>query len=412
MSNTRILAMVLAGGKGTRLSPLTVDRAKPAVPFAGGYRIIDFVLSNLVNAGLRRIVVLTQYKSHSLNIHLNQTWRLSPLLGDFVTPVPAQMREGNRWFVGSADAIYQNLNVIRDERPDHVLVFGADHIYRMDPRLMLEQHIATGAGVTVAGIRVPKAEASAFGIIDPAEDGLRIEGFVEKPADPPTIPGNPEESYASMGNYIFSTEALLDFLSRDAANDDSEHDLGGNIIPAMVRDKVACVYDFSNNVWPGQSPVERGYWRDVGTLKSYHEASMDLVSLEPALDLYNYSWPILSWNPTRPPAKFVHDETDRMGRAVSSMVSSGCVVSGGYVHGSVLSPDVRVNSFSEVHESVLMHKVNVGRHAVIRNAIIDKNVDIPPHTEIGVDLDKDRERGFTVTEEGIVVIGKDMEIKA
>lgn len=412
MSNTRVLAMVLAGGKGTRLAPLTVDRAKPAVPFAGGYRIIDFVLSNLVNAGLRRIVVLTQYKSHSLNIHLGQTWRLSPLLGDFVTPVPAQMREGNRWFVGSADAIYQNFNIIRDERPDHVLVFGADHIYRMDPRAMIEQHIATGAGITVAGIRVPKKEASAFGIIDPAEDGLKIEGFVEKPADPPTIPGNDDECYASMGNYIFSTEALVEYLKRDAEDDNSDHDLGGNIIPAMVRDGEAYVYDFSGNTWPGQSPVERGYWRDVGTLASYHEASMDLVSLEPALDLYNYAWPILSWNPTRPPAKFVHDEVERMGRAVSSMVSPGCVVSGGYVYQSVLSPDVRVNSFSEVHSSVLMHKVNVGRHAVIRNAIIDKNVDIPPHTEIGVDLDKDRERGFTVTEEGIVVIGKDTEIKA
>lgn len=411
MSNSRVLAMVLAGGKGTRLAPLTVDRAKPAVPFGGGYRIIDFVLSNLVNAGLRRIVVLTQYKSHSLNIHLNQTWRLSPLLGDFVTPVPAQMRSGNRWFVGSADAIYQNFNVIRDEKPEHVLVFGADHIYRMDPRLMLEHHIASGKGVTVAGIRVPKEEASAFGIIEPAEDGSTIANFVEKPADPPTIPGNDDECYASMGNYIFTTEALLDYLEQDAKDDSSDHDLGGNIIPAMVKDREASVYDFSSNYWPGQAPVERGYWRDVGTLKAYHEASMDLVSLEPALDLYNYSWPILSWNPTRPPAKFVHDEVERMGRAVSSMVSPGCVVSGGYVHGSVLSPDVRVNSFSEVHESVLMHKVVVGRHAVIRNAIIDKNVVIPPHTEIGVDLDKDRERGFEVTEEGIVVIGKDMEIK-
>ena len=396
--------MVLAGGEGKRLFPLTRDRAKPAVPFGGQYRLIDFALSNLVNAGFRRIVVLTQYKSHSLDTHLAQTWRLSPMLGYYVAPVPAQMRRGPHWFAGSADAIFQNLNLIRDEEPDYVIVFGADHIYRMDPGQMLDQHIESGAAATVAGIEVPIAEASAFGIIDADKNG-QIKSFLEKPAKPPHIPGNPDLAFASMGNYIFSTEALIEAVVADAEDEKSKHDMGGSIIPMLVDKKQAWVYNFNNNVVPGQTEREFGYWRDVGTLDAYFHASMDLVTVDPVFDLYNEEWPILTWLYPHPPAKFVHDHEGRRGAAMESLVSAGAIVSGATVRRSIVSPEVRLHSYALVEDSVLFSGIDVARDAVVKRAIIDKGVTIPPGYQIGVDPAADRER-FTVSDEGIVVIGK------
>ena len=407
---TRVLAMVLAGGEGKRLMPLTVDRAKPAVPFGGNYRLIDFALSNLVNAGFRRIVVLTQYKSHSLDRHIAQTWHLSPLLGNYVTPVPAQMRRGPYWFSGSADAIYQNLNLLYDERPDIVAVFGADHIYRMDPRQMVDQHIESGAAVTVAALRAPLAEADQFGVIETAADGQTITAFREKPSDPKGLPDAPDQVYASMGNYVFSTEALISTVSADAADSTSKHDMGGSIVPALVESGAAHVYDFSRNEVPGASAVERGYWRDVGTISAYWKANMDLVKVVPDFDLYNPRWPLRTWTRPLPPAKFVFaDPGDgsghaRMGIATDSLVSEGCIVSGGRIDRTVLSPQVRVNSFAYVEESIILDSVDIGRHCRIRRAIIDKGVHVPPNTEIGYDPEADARR-FTVSD-GIVVVPK------
>jgi glucose-1-phosphate adenylyltransferase len=402
----RVLGIVLAGGEGKRLAPLTADRAKPAVPFAGLYRLIDFALSNLVNAGCLRVCVLTQYKSHSLDRHITTTWRMSALLGNYVTPVPAQQRLGPHWYTGSADAIHQSLNLINDERPDVVVVVGADHVYRMDPQQIIDQHVASGAGVTVAAIPVPRAEATAFGVIGVAQDGRRISAFLEKPADPPARPGSPDEALASMGNYVFSTEVLVDALREDAADDSSRHDIGGNLIPMLVKDGCAQVYDFATNKVPGANPEDTGYWRDVGTLDAYYDAHMDLRSATPKFNLYNDRWPILTHVPSQPPAKFVHDDGDRAGRAIDSLVSNGVIVSGGLVRDSVLSPGVRVNSWATVERSIILDHTVVGRHAVVRDAIIDKNVVVPPKAEVGVDKEHDRARGFVVSPGGITVVGK------
>jgi glucose-1-phosphate adenylyltransferase len=406
-----VFAMVLAGGEGKRLAPLTADRAKPAVPFGGNYRLVDFALSNLVNANYRRIVVLTQYKSHSLDRHISLTWRMSPMLGSYVTPVPAQMRRGPRWFVGSADAIYQNYNLIADERPDHIIVFGADHIYRMDPCQMVEQHIASGAGVTVAGIRVPKDQAFQFGVIETAVDGRAIAAFREKPSDPVGLPDSPDEVYASMGNYVFSTEALIEAITTDAHDETSNHDIGGNIIPMLVGEGEAEVYDFAANEVPGATERDRGYWRDVGTIDAYYDAHMDLIAVHPIFNMYNSEWPIHSWIDTLPPAKFVFDEDGRRGAALDSMVCAGAVLSGATARRSILSPAAHLHSWAEVEDSILLHGAEVHRNAVVKRAILDKNVQIAPGVQIGVDLEADRER-FHVSEGGVVVVPKGMIVEA
>ena len=410
MAQPKVLSMVLAGGEGKRLAPLTADRAKPAVPFGGDYRLIDFALSNLVNGGYLRIVVLTQYKSHSLDRHIAITWRMSPLLGNYVTPVPAQMRRGPRWYAGSSDAIFQSLNLVHDERPEYVIVFSADHIYRMDPRQMVEQHVASGAGVTVAGIRVPREEATAFGVIETAEDGRRIRAFREKPADPQGLPDAPDQAYASMGNYGFTTSTLVEAVTLDAADSRSNHDLGGNVLPMLVERGEAEVYDFADNEVPGATDRDRAYWRDVGTLDAYYEAHMDLISVHPVFNLYNDRWPILTWHEPLPPAKFVFDEDRRRGQALDSMVSAGVIVSGGTVRRSVLSPGVKVSPGALVEGSVVMHGAEVGEGAVARNAIVDKNVRIADGARVGVDRERDRER-FVLSAGGVVVIGKGQKVQ-
>ncbi|MDQ0734644.1 glucose-1-phosphate adenylyltransferase [Arthrobacter agilis] len=407
MAPKKVLAVVLAGGEGKRLMPLTADRAKPAVPFAGSYRLIDFALSNLVNSGYLQIVVLTQYKSHSLDRHISETWRMSTQLQQYIASVPAQQRRGKSWFLGSANAIYQSLNLIHDAQPDIVVVIGADHVYRMDFEQMVDAHVKSGASVSVAAVRQPMNLVDQFGVIEVDQDNPgRIKAFVEKPATTPGLPDDPNSFLASMGNYVFTREALLQALEDDAARLDTKHDMGGDIIPYFVERNDAAVYDFTTNDIPGATDRDRQYWRDVGTMDSYYDANMDLISPLPLFNLYNLQWPIYTRQSVSPPAKFVRSASGRSGEAHDSIVSAGVVVSGGAVQTSILATDVFIDEAAEVTGSVLLDKVTVGRGAVVRRAIIDKNVRIPEGAQIGVDAELDRRRGFSVTDSGLTIVSK------
>jgi glucose-1-phosphate adenylyltransferase len=413
MAAPSVFGIVLAGGEGKRLMPLTADRAKPAVPFAGHYRLVDFAISNLINSNLRQIVVLTQYKSHSLDRHVSQTWRLSGMLNAYVASVPAQQRLGKRWFAGSADAILQSLNLIRDEKPDIVVVVGADHVYRMDFQQMIEAHLASGAGVTVAGIRQPRDLSDQFGIInvDP-KNPEKIASFVEKPADAPGLSDSPEEVLASMGNYVFSTKALVDAVVLDSKDVESEHDMGGNIIPAFVERGEAFVYDLNRNVVPGAREHDRFYWRDVGTIDAFFEAHQDLVSKDPVFNLFNQEWPIYSQQWNSPPAKFVEDSDGNPGSLSESTVSLGCYVVGATVSGSVLGPWVKIYSGATVSDSILFERVVISQGASVVRAILDKDVVVEPGATVGVDHELDRARGFTLSEQGVTVVSKGTVVTA
>lgn len=401
------LVMILAGGEGKRLFPLTRDRAKPAVPFGGRYRIIDFVINNFINSGFYKLKILTQYKSDSLNQHIARSWPVSPILGQYIDLVPAQMRIDGNWYKGTADAVYQNLTHIYDEKPKHVCVFGGDHIYRMDVSQMMRFHKQKEAVLTISAIPIPISEASEFGIIE-VDENWKLTGFQEKPKDKPKcIPNRPDMCLASMGNYIFETEELVKEVQEDANNPESSHDFGKNIIPKMLKDgQNIYVYDFSQNEYTGMTESERGYWRDVGSIDSYWQANMDLLNYQPELNLYCTDWPLRTYNYNFPPAKFIWEEGDRVGMATNSMVSEGCIISGGSLSRCVLSPQVRINSFSNVTDSILMENVNVGRYSEIRKAIIDKNVEIPPYTKIGINPEEDKARGFLVSPGGVTVVPK------
>ena len=404
--SVKTIAMLLAGGEGRRLYPLTMDRTKPAVPWGGRYRIIDIVLSNFVNSGFTRINVLTQFKADSLIKHISRGWQLESKFGRYIDIIPAQMRVSKDWYKGSADAIFQNLNLIHDESPDHVFVFGSDHIYKMEINQFLNYHKKKKADLTIAALPVPINEAKRFGVIEVDRD-MRVIGFQEKPENPKPMPGNPDLALVSMGNYIFKSDVLVDVVSEDAKKENSEHDFGKNVIPSMYERYRVYVYDFRKNRVPGITRKERGYWVDIGTIDSYWQASMDLVSVSPVFNLYNRKWPIYSYNPDSPPAKFVfaNEKKKRVGVATDSIVAEGCIVSGGRVNKSILFSNVRVNSFSDVDNCILFNNVNVGRYCKLKNVLCDKDVNIPPKTVIGYNLEEDRKR-FKVTEGGIVVIPK------
>lgn len=407
MSIDDALVMILAGGEGKRLLPLTKDRAKPAVPFGGRYRIVDFVLNNFINSGFFKIKVLTQYKSDSLNKHITRGWVLSPFLNQYVDLCPAQMRTGSNWYRGTADAIYQNVFHITDEDPDYVCIFGGDHIYKMDVSQMLDFHKENNADLTISAIPIPIEEASEFGIME-VDENWRLTNFVEKPkTKPKSIPGQPNMCLASMGNYIFGKDALLKALDEDEKIENSSHDFGKNVIPMLLEQgKNIFVYNFATNEFSGITDAERGYWRDVGSIDAYWQANMDLLDSNPELNLYSKDWPLRTFNYNYPPAKFVWQEGDRVGMATNSMVSEGCVVSGGSISKCVLSPKVRINSYSQVYESILMENVDVGRYSRIKKAIIDKNVKIPPNTRIGYNREEDIRRGFHVSPDGVTVVPK------
>ncbi len=400
----RVLSFVLAGGKGTRLYPLTKERAKPAVPFGGQYRIVDFVLSNLVNSGLHSIYVLIQFKSQSLLQHLRDGWEFSGILKDrYIIPVPAQMRSpGETWYRGTADAIFQNINLIEQSEPHVVAVFGADHVYRMNVREMIEYHEQKRAQATVAAIPVPKEMAAEFGVIEVAEDG-RILAFHEKKSDAPAIPGDPSRVLASMGNYIFSTPSLLKYLYEDAHDENSSHDFGRDILPKWVARGDVFAYDFNTNIIPGDPVGAPVYWRDVGTIDAYYDANMDLRAVSPVLNLYNKQWPLRTAGYDDPPAKFTFDDENRRGQAIDSIVSSGSILSGGMVRNSIIGRGVRVHSGALVEDSIIFDNCDIGRRARIRRAILDKNVAVPEGAVIGHDLEADRKR-YHVTDSGIVVV--------
>ena len=413
VASKKIFGIVLAGGEGKRLMPLTADRAKPAVPFAGQYRLIDFALSNLINSGLTQIVVLTQYKSHSLDRHVSQTWRLSGLLNSYIASVPAQQRLGKRWFSGSADAILQSLNLIRDEKPDIVVVVGADHVYRMDFRDMLQAHVDSGRGATVAAIRQPIELSDQFGVIElDQDDPQKIAQFLEKPINAQGLADAPHEVLASMGNYIFNTDALIDAVTRDGERTDSNHDMGGDIVPDFVSRGDAGVYDLKLNDVPGSTDRDRYYWRDVGTIDSFFEAHQDLISVLPVFNLYNREWPIFSQQLNSPPAKFTRDARGSLGTVIDSIVSLGSVISGAHVERSVLGPWAIVGSGAHVSDSILFDRARIDAGATVQRAILDKEVVVENGAHIGVDRAEDLARGFIVTDSGITVVGKGSRVRA